>query len=135
VGKSILLNSTASSAQGDMVEKQSIDQETNIMDCCAHNTEPIPANTAESGSVATIQQKFLDFLQAANAPGTLDGKTKRAIAIALSVLARCEPCVKNHLKKARDEGMTQEEIDEAAWVAISFGGSPTMAFYQGLRKS
>jgi selenide, water dikinase len=108
--------------------------ETNNMECCAHQNESTPASAEESGGISAIQRKFLDFLQAANAPGTLDGKTKRAIAIALSVLARCEPCVKSHLKKARDEGFTQDEIDEAAWVAISFGGSPTMVFYQGLRR-
>ena len=105
------------------------------MDCCAHGNESMPLTAEESGGVTVIQRKFLDFLQVANAPGALDGKTKRAIAIALSVLARCEPCVKSHLKKAREEGLTQAEIDEAAWVAISFGGSPTMVFYQGLRKS
>jgi AhpD family alkylhydroperoxidase len=101
------------------------------MDCCSHQQES-PQN---GGGVSEIQKKFLDFLQAANAPGALDGKTKRAIAIALSVLARCEPCVKSHLKKAREMGFSQEEIDEAAWIAISFGGSPTMVFYQGLRNS
>ena len=44
-------------------------------------------------------------------------------------------CVKSHLKKAREMGFSQEEIDEAAWVAISFGGSPTMVFYNGVRKT
>ena len=32
-------------------------------------------------------------------------------------------------------GFSQEEIDEAAWVAISFGGSPTMVFYNAVRKA
>ena len=26
------------------------------------------------------------------------------------------------------------EIDEAAWMGISFGGSPTMVFYESIRK-
>jgi AhpD family alkylhydroperoxidase len=56
------------------------------------------------------------------------------VAIALSVLARCEPCVKSHVKKAREEGFSQAEIDEAAWMAISFGGSPTMMFYNETKK-
>jgi selenide,water dikinase len=113
----------------------SSNQESNAMECCAHQSGATSAAADESAGVSAIQQKFLDFLQAANAPASLDGRTKRAIAIALSVHARCEPCVKSHLKKARDEGFTQEEIDEAAWLGISFGGSPTMVFYQGLRKS
>ena len=39
-----------------------------------------------------------------------------------------------HLKKARDQGFSQEEIDEAAWLAIGFGGSPAMAFYNAVRE-
>jgi AhpD family alkylhydroperoxidase len=74
----------------------------------------------------------MEFLKSAAAPGALDARTKRAIAIALSVLARCEPCAKIHIQKARDAGFSQEEIDEAAWLAISFGGSTAMMFYQGL---
>lgn len=84
--------------------------------------------------VAESQQKFFDFLQSANAPGALDAGTKRIVAIALSVLARCEPCVKSHVKKARQEGFSQDQIDEAAWMAIAFGGSPTMMFYKETQK-
>lgn len=94
-----------------------------------------PSDHPVEGVAEVAEKKFQAFLQAANQPGALDGKTKRAIAIALSVMARCEPCVKSHIKKAREMGFTQEEIDEAAWEAIAFGGSPTMVFYNGVRKS
>ena len=57
------------------------------------------------------------------------------MAIALSVLARCGPCVKHHVQKAQQEGFTPAEIDEAAWLAIAFGGSPTMMFYNEAKKS
>ena len=30
-------------------------------------------------------------------------------------------------------GFSQDEIDEAAWLAIAFGGSPVMMFYEGVR--
>lgn len=106
------------------------------MSCCGHN----PSDAGESGpatlaAAPPVQQKFIEFLNAANAPGRLDARTKRAIAIALSVQARCEPCLKSHIQKARQMGFTQEEIDEAAWQAISFAGSPAMMFYNALRKS
>jgi hypothetical protein len=29
-------------------------------------------------------------------------------------------------------GFSQAEIDEAAWMAIAFGGSPTMMFWKGV---
>jgi AhpD family alkylhydroperoxidase len=57
------------------------------------------------------------------------------MAIALSVAMRCGPCLKMHLENAKEKGFTQDEIDEAAWMAISFGGSPTMAFYEQLKNS
>ncbi len=91
--------------------------------------------SGDKPAVVETQQKYHDFLKSANAPGALDARTKRAVAIALSVLARCEPCVKSHIKKAREEGFSQDEIDEAAWMAISFGGSPTMMFYNETKKS
>ncbi len=56
-------------------------------------------------------------------------------AIALSVLAKCQPCAKIHIKKARDSGFSQEAIDEAAWMAIAFGGSPAMMFYNGVKEA
>jgi len=40
-----------------------------------------------------------------------------------------------HLKNARKKAFTQDEIDEAAWMGISFAGSPTMVFYQQQKNS
>jgi hypothetical protein len=31
-------------------------------------------------------------------------------------------------------GFSAEEIDEAAWMAIAFGGSPAMMFYNEVKK-
>ena len=89
---------------------------------------------SSSGGVGEIQRKFQEFLKCANAPGALDARTKQAVAIALSVLAKCEPCVKIHIRKAKDMGFSEQEIDEAAWMAISFGGSPTMMFWKQHRR-
>ncbi|HEC02995.1 MAG TPA: carboxymuconolactone decarboxylase family protein, partial [Phycisphaerales bacterium] len=91
--------------------------------------------TAEGSEIAQIKAKFTDFLGAASSPHGLDAYTKQAMAIALSVALRCEPCLKMHLKKAREKGFTQDEIDEAAWMGISFGGSPTMVFYEQFKIS
>ncbi len=100
--------------------------------CCAEGHGAAAA--APSAGISAIQGKFREFMAAANAPGALDAATKQAIAIALSVMARCEPCARNHIRKARDMGFSQDEIDEAAWVAIAFGGSPVMMFYDGVRR-
>ncbi len=103
--------------------------------CCADAVSSSTPGASEGSEIAEIKAKFTDFLGAANSPHGLDAYTKQAMAIALSVALRCEPCLKMHLKKARDKGFTQDEIDEAAWMGVSFGGSPTMVFYEQLRNS
>lgn len=85
--------------------------------------------------VAGIEQQYHRFLASVGKPSGLDAYTKQAINLALSVATRCEPCIKIHVKKALEKGFTQDEIDEAAWMGVSFGGSPSMAFYQQIKKS
>jgi AhpD family alkylhydroperoxidase len=60
----------------------------------------------------------------------IDARGKKLMAIALSVAQRCEPCLKSHLKSALAMGITPAEIDEAAWLAIAFAGSPAMMLYK-----
>ena len=105
--------------------------------CCPQNGPPEDCSGSEplSAGISETEAKYHEFLKSANAPGALGAKTKQAMAIGLSVLAKCEPCVKSHIKKARAMGFTQEEIDEAAWMAIAFGGAPLMMFYKALRKA
>ena len=91
------------------------------------------ATAAPPASTNVAQQKFKEFMKAVDAPGALDAHTKGAIALALAVLARCRPCVKHHAAKARSMGFSDEEIDEAAWMAIAFGGAPVMMFYNAAR--
>jgi len=110
-------------------------EEANRMSCCCGGgSDPASTSTSRVEPALETQQKFHAFLKSANAPGTLDARTKRLVAIALSVLARCEPCVKIHIVKARDMGLSEQEIDEAAWMAIAFGGSPAMMFYNDAKK-
>ncbi|MFC1635895.1 selenide, water dikinase SelD [Planctomycetota bacterium] len=100
--------------------------------CCA---DAVPSGANEGSEIAEIKAKFKDFLGAASSPHGLDAYTKQAMAIALSVAMRCEPCLKMHLKNAKEKGFTQDEIDEAAWMGISFAGSPAMVFYEQHKNS
>ncbi len=109
------------------------EEETAEMSCCEDGPESAAEAATEASGTAEIKRRFQEFIKAAGRPAALDAATKQAVAIALSVLARCEPCVKSHIEKARKMGFSQEEIDEAAWMAISFGGSPTMMFYNQFR--
>ena len=50
--------------------------------------------------------------------GYLDLKTKELIAVASSVLMRCQFCVDTHSQRAIDAGVTKEEIADAISVAM-----------------
>ena len=103
--------------------------------CCADAVTSTKPDAGKDSEIAEIKAKFKDFLSSASSPHGLDAYTKQAMAIALSVAMRCEPCLKMHLKNAKKKGFTQDEIDEAAWMGISFGGSPTMVFYEQHKNS
>lgn len=116
--------------------------------CCAsHDGEPsadrqpaapisevntMPEMTTQDGP--KVPQAFKAFMQAANAPGAVDAKAKKLLAIALSISQRCEPCLEIHLRGALQQGISQEEVDEAAWMAIAFCGAPAKMFYDEVRK-
>ncbi len=43
----------------------------------------------------------------------MDEKTKEMIAIGASVGVHCQPCLEYHVSKAREAGLTDDEIREA----------------------
>jgi AhpD family alkylhydroperoxidase len=103
-------------------------------ECCAegHDTDATCLSPQSSKGMApgtTAGEAFAALMKAASAPGRLDARTKELIEFALVVHARCPPCVAAHLKKAREMGITQEELDEAAWCAVVMGGAPVRMFY------
>ena len=116
-------------------------KETPTMKCCDENPDAGNQQTAEAaaretgtavGAVQGTQDKFLDFMKAAGGGG-----------------ARCRgpsgpwpsPCRswrgasrgEIHIRKAKEAGLSQDEIDEAAWMAVSFGGCSTMMFYNEVK--
>lgn len=51
------------------------------------------------------------------ADGALDRRTKQLIAVAVAHVTQCPWCIEGHVKGARREGATPEQIMEAIWVA------------------
>ncbi len=97
----------------------------------ASNATPCCADGQSGDSMAAdARQAFGALMRATGAPGALDGRTKELINFALVLLARCSPCVAAHLAKARQMGITQAELDEAAWCAVAMGGAPVRVFYE-----
>ena len=95
-------------------------------DCCA---EIFKADAAP-GSAAETQKAFGAFMRSVQAGGALNEKAKELILFSLVVNSRCQPCFESHFKKALEMGITQAELDEAAWCAIAMGGAPVKMFYQ-----
>ncbi len=111
------------------------DREADAGSCCSEKTPETPGRTGFLVPLAPeVGEGFRQYMTAVNQPGALDTKAKKLISLALSVLAKCEPCVKINTKAARDAGASDEEIREAAALGISFGGAPTNMFYNQLLK-
>ena len=53
----------------------------------------------------------------------LDTKTQELIALACSLVAKCDGCVDGHIQKALKSGATKEEISEAIVIAIGINAA------------
>jgi selenide,water dikinase len=94
--------------------------------CCAE----VFQNQSAAGSAAESQRAFAALLRSVQTAGALDEKTKELILYSLVVASRCQPCFDAHARKARELGIPQAQLDEAAWCAIALGGAPVKMFYQ-----
>jgi selenide,water dikinase len=121
--------------QAEAEEERSMKPKPGGAACCSEGHGAAATQARGAAGTSEVRKKFHDFLRAAGAPGALDARTKQAMAVALSVLAKCEPCTRNHIREARDMGFSDAEIDEAVWMAIAFGGSPVMMFYEGVKRA
>jgi AhpD family alkylhydroperoxidase len=57
------------------------------------------------------------------ADGSLDVKTKEMLGLVASMVLRCDDCVKYHLGKCHELGLTTEEVFEIFSVANIVGGT------------
>jgi AhpD family alkylhydroperoxidase len=71
---------------------------------------------------------FGAMAQAATKEGALDAKTKELIAAALSVAARCDPCVGFHAQALVKLGTTRAEMAETMAMAVYMGGGPSLMY-------
>ncbi|WP_339698551.1 carboxymuconolactone decarboxylase family protein [Algoriphagus aquimarinus] len=59
----------------------------------------------------------------AYAEGSVDIKSKEMIGLACSMVLRCDDCVKYHLGKSYEAGLTKEQIFEVFSIATLIGGT------------
>lgn len=59
----------------------------------------------------------------AYADGSIDIKSKEMIGLACSMVLRCDDCVKYHLEKCYEAGLTKEQVFEVFSIATLIGGT------------
>ncbi len=79
-------------------------------------------------STPEVMKSFHELGKSATANGALDAKTKELIALALSVAARCDPCIGFHAKALVKLGATRQEVDEMLGVTTYMGGGPSVMY-------
>lgn len=57
------------------------------------------------------------------AEGSIDIKSKEMIGLACSMVLRCDDCVKYHLGKCYEAGLTKEQLFEVFSIATLIGGT------------
>lgn len=70
-----------------------------------------------------VIKRFFNLDTNAYAAGELDVKSKEMIGLACSMVLRCDDCVKYHLGKCQEAGLTKDEIFEVFSIATLIGGS------------
>jgi AhpD family alkylhydroperoxidase len=61
-------------------------------------------------------------------PGVLGAKTKELMALAISIVQRCDGCISFHVQAAVEAGATRQELAETLGVAIMMGGDPATVY-------
>ncbi|MCP4375179.1 MAG: selenide, water dikinase SelD, partial [bacterium] len=98
--------------------------------CCPQPLAAAAVSGDVEGTNANSLQAYGTMIRVTNADGVIDAKTKELINFSLVVAARCGPCIKAHIRRALKMGITQEQLDEAAWCAVVIGGAPVRMYYQ-----
>ena len=87
------------------------------------------------GKYPEIASNFTTLMGSIIQDGKLGSKEKELIAVGIAVGLRCLPCIHAHTKSALSMGATEEEIMEAASVAILMGGGPGMVHVMEVMKA
>ncbi|MFN3342821.1 MAG: carboxymuconolactone decarboxylase family protein [Flavobacteriales bacterium] len=73
-----------------------------------------------------VIKRFFNLDTNCYSEGVLPVKTKEMLGLVASAVLRCDDCIKYHLEKCYNEGITREEMLEILQVALVVGGSITI---------
>lgn len=94
-----------------------------------YNKENLAKIQTMNSLAPEVMSAFWAFDKASVADGAIPVKYKELIAIAVAVTTQCPYCIEIHTGNARNAGVTDAELVEAAMVAASLraGGAVTHA--------
>jgi len=72
---------------------------------------------------ATLQG-FMGLFKSTMGEGALTVAQKECVALGIAVALQCTPCIRLHVQKCVEAGLTRAQILEAASVAVMMGGGP-----------
>ena len=88
---------------------------------------------ARFGEIAKTNPQLFELFQkwyaATMAPGALDAKTKKLIALAVAFAIQEPYCIDSYASACTDAGVTPEEMSEAVNVAACIRGGGTVAHW------
>jgi AhpD family alkylhydroperoxidase len=58
--------------------------------------------------------------------GALSASTKEMLGLVASLVLRCDDCITYHVIRCHEEGVTNEELEEALSIGLIIGGSITI---------
>lgn len=71
----------------------------------------------------TVLKRIFNLDTNAFAPGALDIKTKELVGLSSSMVLRCDDCIRYHLGKCHEIGVTTAEVYEIFSIANLIGGT------------
>jgi len=75
-------------------------------------------------------KRFFALDTTSYADGALNVKTKEMLGLVASMVLRCDDCIKYHLGKCHEAGVTTEELNEVFMIANLVGGSIVIPHYR-----
>lgn len=75
-------------------------------------------------------KRFFALDTTSYAEGALNVKTKEMLGLVASMVLRCDDCIKYHLEKCYNEGVSHEELNEVFMIANLVGGSIVIPHYR-----
>lgn len=70
-----------------------------------------------------VMKRIYNLDTNAYAPGALGTDTKEMLGLVASMVLRCDDCIKYHLGKCYEEGLTTEQVYEVFAIANLVGGT------------